>query len=87
MRWLGARTSEVWGEEAFRLPRLSPWDDDGRPKLSLATFGEDRMPPRAEEGGVAATMGCDEGRVLLGVALEPREFGLLPAARGAGVAG
>ena len=59
----------------------------GDVKLSLAWLGDDSMPRRAEDGGVAATMGCDEGRVLLGVALEPREFGLLPAARGAGVAG
>ncbi len=54
--------------------------------MSLVTFGDDKIPRRADEGGVAATTGCDEGRVLLGVALEPREFGLLPAARGAGLA-
>ena len=87
VRWLAIRASEVRGEEAFRLSRLSPWDDNGRPKLSLATLGEDKMPRRAEEGGVAATTGWEEGRVLLGVALEPREFGLLPTAAGAGLPG
>jgi hypothetical protein len=45
------------------------------------------MPLRADDGGVAATMGWEEGRVLLGVALEPRELGLLPTAAGAGLLG
>ena len=87
MRWLAMRASEVRGEEAFKLSRLSPWDDSGRP-ISLATVGEDMTPRRfAEEGGVAATMGWDEGRVLLGVARDPRELGLLPTAAGAGLPG
>ena len=87
MRWLATRASEVRGEEAFKLSRLSPWDESGRPKLSLAPVGEDMMPRRAEEGGVAATTVWDDGRVLLGVALEPRELGLLPTAAGAGLLG
>jgi hypothetical protein len=59
----------------------------GDVKLSLAWLGDDSMPRRAEDGGVAATMGWEEGRVLLGVALEPRELGLLPTAAGAGLLG
>jgi len=57
--------------------------------LSLATLGEDTAAPprRAEEGGVAATTGWEEGRVLLGVAPEPREAGLLPIGAGAGLLG
>ena len=59
----------------------------GDVKLSLAWLGDDNMPRRADDGGVAATMGWEEGRVLLGVALEPRELGLLPTAAGAGLLG